>query len=214
MSVRKTISDSKGFFHKEFPYVIPSIYRKIVDEYLVELNLLSNQANFKIDGLFSYGLTQSFAIFTEGYEPEEHKSLILSSLCKACDVDYSKISAFKKALKDLPKADSIEEFIKTIDIKNSENSQGISITQIIGKNNYYSRIHAIGIYELLNGNQIKGIKEEELLEKSTYLAEEIGYSKERVSKDLSQYKNNLNRIKEALQLIKVINEEAKIKENN
>ena len=43
MSERKTISDSKGFFHNEFPYVIPAIYRKVTDELLVELNLLSHQ---------------------------------------------------------------------------------------------------------------------------------------------------------------------------
>ena len=45
LDVRKTISDSKAFFHNDFPYVIPSIYRKIVDEFLVELNLLSNQSS-------------------------------------------------------------------------------------------------------------------------------------------------------------------------
>ena len=76
MSVRKTISDSKGFFHNDFPYVIPSIYRKIVDEYLVELNLLSNQTKFNLDGFFSFGLLKSFDVFTQGYQPPDHKDLI------------------------------------------------------------------------------------------------------------------------------------------
>ena len=47
LSVRATISDSKSDFHKEFPYVIPPIYRKLADELLVELHLLSHQKNFK-----------------------------------------------------------------------------------------------------------------------------------------------------------------------
>ena len=34
LSVRATISDSKSDFHKEFPYVIPPIYRKLADELL------------------------------------------------------------------------------------------------------------------------------------------------------------------------------------
>ena len=53
LSVRATISDSKSDFHKEFPYVIPSIYRKLADELLVELHLLSHQKNFKINSIFS-----------------------------------------------------------------------------------------------------------------------------------------------------------------
>ena len=39
LSVRATISDSKSDFHKEFPYVIPPIYRKLADELLVELHI-------------------------------------------------------------------------------------------------------------------------------------------------------------------------------
>ena len=38
-----TVSDSKALFHEEFPFVIPSLYKRIVDEMLVELNLLNNQ---------------------------------------------------------------------------------------------------------------------------------------------------------------------------
>jgi len=52
LSVRATISDSKSDFHKEFPYVIPPIYRKLADELLVELHLLSHQTNFKNNSIF------------------------------------------------------------------------------------------------------------------------------------------------------------------
>ena len=41
-----TVSDSKALFHEEFPFVIPSLYKRIVDEMLVELNLLNSQAEF------------------------------------------------------------------------------------------------------------------------------------------------------------------------
>ena len=40
-------------------------------------------------------------------------------------------------------------------------------------------------------------------------AKEIGYNKDRVAKDLSQYRNNLSRIKEAFELIKVASDETK-----
>ena len=91
MSLRKSISDSKGFFHNDFPYVIPSVYRKVVDEYLVELNLLSNQSKFHLDGLFAHGLLKSFDVFTQGYQPEIHKDLIITSICKSCDIDFLQV---------------------------------------------------------------------------------------------------------------------------
>ena len=41
-----TVSDSKKLFHEQFPYVIPGLYKRIVDEMLVELNLLNHQNEF------------------------------------------------------------------------------------------------------------------------------------------------------------------------
>ena len=60
LSVRATISDSKADFHKEFPYVIPPIYRKLADELLVELHLLSHQKTFKNGAIFATGLKELF----------------------------------------------------------------------------------------------------------------------------------------------------------
>ena len=63
MSVRATISDSKSDFHKEFPYVIPPIYRKLADELLVELHLLSHQKNFKKSPIFALLINCSDKVF-------------------------------------------------------------------------------------------------------------------------------------------------------
>ena len=55
-----TVSDSKKLFHEKFPYVIPGLYKRIVDEMLVELNLLNHQNEFTQDNLFCVGLTETF----------------------------------------------------------------------------------------------------------------------------------------------------------
>ena len=49
MKEKLTVSDSKKLFHEQFPYVIPGLYKRIVDEMLVELNLLNHQNDFKQD---------------------------------------------------------------------------------------------------------------------------------------------------------------------
>ena len=64
-----TVSDSKKLFHEQFPYVIPGLYKKFVDEMLVELNLLHHQNEFKQDYLFCIGLTETFRELLKGYNP-------------------------------------------------------------------------------------------------------------------------------------------------
>ena len=63
-----TVSDSKKLFHEQFPYVIPGLYKRIVDEILVELNLLNHQNEFKQDYLFCIGLTEMFKEFMQGLQ--------------------------------------------------------------------------------------------------------------------------------------------------
>ena len=54
MGVALTVADSKRAFHQAFPHVIAPLYRRMVDELLVELHLLSRQAGFQAATLRSY----------------------------------------------------------------------------------------------------------------------------------------------------------------
>ena len=67
--VLNTISDSKETFYKEFPFVIPHVFRRVADEMLVELHLLSHHKDFKIDELSCVGITSAFKDLTVGYKP-------------------------------------------------------------------------------------------------------------------------------------------------
>ena len=60
MSAALTVADSKRAFHAAFPHVIAPLYRRMVDELLVELHLLSHQKGFQADPLFAVGLVQVF----------------------------------------------------------------------------------------------------------------------------------------------------------
>ena len=93
MSVRATISDSKSDFHKEFPYVIPPIYRKLADELLVELHLLSHQKNFKNNSIFATGLKEIFSKFTSGYKPSEHITKLFDAICNCNGFNPSEINS-------------------------------------------------------------------------------------------------------------------------
>ena len=75
-----TVSDSKELFHEQFPYVIPGLYKRIVDEMLVELNLLNHQNEFTQDYLLCIGLTETFKELMKGYKPEKHLDLLLQGI--------------------------------------------------------------------------------------------------------------------------------------
>jgi len=214
LSERKTVSASKGLFHKDFPFVIPSIYRKVIDEYLVELNLLSNQSSFYVDGLFSYGLLKSFEIFTNGYEPASHKYKILDSLCKSCDIEYSLIEKYSNAILTISKTGSFKNTIDELDSNDNKSIDGLPLRDILNKNNYYSRLHSIGLYEILKLEQEEDSDSdsEGIIKSTLKLLVSLGFCESRADKDLTLYKSNIKRIKEAMELIKITNEESRRKQ--
>ena len=192
LSVRATISDSKSDFHKEFPYVIPPIYRKLADELLVELHLLSHQKNFKNNSIFATGLIEIFTKFTNGYKPNDHISKLFNAICNSNGFDPIEINRLSEQL--IIKANSItkEDLNKFLEQLKNESEE----------KTYYSRINAIGIYKLVSElSYSKSLKLEDLTNEITNISELLGYKYSRVEKDISMYKSNIEKMKQALEII-------------
>ncbi len=194
LSVRATISDSKSDFHKEFPYVIPPIYRKLADELLVELHLLSHQKNFNVTDIFALGLTEIFSKFTSGYKPIEHISKLFNAICNCNGFNPSEIKSVSEAL--IIKAKSFTH--ETLD-------EYLSQIKDIDKNNtYYSRINAIGIYKLVTELPYNNdVKPEKINKEISSISDVLGYQYSRVDKDISMYNSNIEKMKQALEIIKL-----------
>ena len=192
LSVRATISDSKSDFHKEFPYVIPPIYRKLADELLVELHLLSHQKNFKKNSIFATGLKEIFSKFTSGYKPNEHITKLFDAICNCNGFNPAEINSSSKQLITKAKSfknEDINEFLSQLKNENKGNE-------------YYSRINAIGIYKLVSEMQsYESIKDEDINKEIRRISELLGYQYSRVEKDISMYKSNIEKMKQALEII-------------
>ena len=192
LSVRATISDSKSDFHKEFPYVIPPIYRKLVDELLVELHLLSHQKNFNKDSIFATGLLEIFSRFTIGYKPSEHITKLFQAICNCNGFDPTEITNSSEQLVSNAKSFTQED-INIFLSKLNKDKKG---------NDYYSRISAIGIYKLVSEmSSFKGMKEEDSNKEINNISKLLGYQYSRVEKDISMYKSNIEKMKQALEII-------------
>ena len=191
-----TVSDSKKLFHEKFPYVIPGLYKRIVDEMLVELNLLNHQNEFTRDYLFCVGLTETFKELMKGYQPQKHLDLLFESLCSSTNFEAKEINETSKK--------SQKEF------KNKTSSDILKL--LIEKSNsklYPSRILNLAIYILISNVQdLKEKDESETNKMISEIFEKLNLSANKAEKDIGIYKSTLSKMKQAKELI----EELKIKD--
>ena len=190
-----TVSDSKKLFHEKFGYVIPGLYKKVVDEMLVELNLLNHQNEFIQDDLFCVGLTETFKELTKEYIPKEHLPILFDALCLSSNFESSKIKLISKEALAKFKEKKTEEI--SILLKEKSNS-----------NLYSSRLLNLGLYILISS--ASDFKEKKGSEKKKIISEiinDLNLSVNKAEKDIGIYKSSITRIKQAKELI----EEAKSK---
>lgn len=192
MIQRSTITDSKSEFYKEFPYVIPPVYRKLADELIVELHLLSHQKNFKITPAFSVGLRELFRIFTKGYKPNDHIPLLFNAICNCNGYKPEEITSKEQELMTKLKSYTISDLSNNLDLIDDNKTL----------HSYYSRINAIGIYKIMKEiADCENLEIKELDIEIIKLAELIGYPKERVEKDISLYRSNVEKMNQTLEII-------------
>ena len=184
-----TVSDSKKLFHEQFPYVIPGLYKRIVDEMIVELNLLNHQNEFSEDYLFCYGLTETFIELTKGYKPSEHLNLLFESLCSSANFDPKKIKEVSLKSKEKFKDKSLDEISILLKEKNKSNL-------------YPSRILNLGVYLIIsNSNQFKEIKDSDKNNVISDIFTNLNLSVSKAEKDIGVYKSSIMKLKQAKELI-------------
>jgi len=198
-----TVSDSKTLFHEQFPFVIPNLYKRIVDEMLVELNLLSHQSEFTQDSYFCVGLSETFKELTNGYEPKEHLEKLFNALCNSTNFNPEEISKISEGTIKSHNAKNMEEISNKI-IQNSSDKV------------YYSRILILGIYKIITlANDFKEDIDISKLEILSKLANELNLPLTKIEKDISIYTNNLKKFEQAKELLRetILSEREKRKKN-
>ena len=184
-----TVSDSKKLFHEKFPYVISGLYKRIVDEMLVELNLLNHQNDFTKDYLFCVGLTETYKELMKGYKPEKHLDLLFESLCSSTNFEANEIKEIsQKSQKEFKNKNSKDIFELLIEKKNSKF--------------YPSRILNLGIYILISNSQDFQEKNESKTTKMiSEIFEKLSLPANKAEKDIGIYKSTISKMEQAKELI-------------
>ena len=191
MAGTQTIADSKRAFHQAFPHVIAPLHRRIADELLVELHLLSHQDSFQAGQLFSVGLVTVFTRFTKGYRPEEHRDDLLAAICSSNGFDVDQIKS--EAEGSLAEAagqtgDKFNSWIKKLQLP---------------EQSHYSRLMAVGLLAMMEAahGELKGEDAAELRKKAVEISEQIGMPEARVEKDLGIFAASSERMEQAVELM-------------
>ena len=184
-----TVSDSKKLFHEQFPYVIPGLYKRIVDEMLVELNLLNHQNEFTQDYLFCIGLTETFKELLKGYKPEKHLDALFDSLCSSTNFDAKEIKEISQKYQEEFNDKSSNDLLKMLKEKNTHKL-------------YPSRILNLGMYIMISkAHDVKGGNEAEINKTISKIFEDLNLSFTKAEKDIGIYRSTLSKMGQAKELI-------------
>lgn len=168
---------------------------------MVEMHLLSVNADFSYNAIYGLGVVTAFDRFMQGYRPEADKDSIFNALCQAIEQDPQLYRHDAEQLVQDAQALSLEQVLAQLKAEGYSEDRLLFRTfqQISSQPQLkYSRLLAIGLYTLLETLAPERLKEEEsrsaLL---TEMSEPLGLLADKVKKDLELYRSNLDKMVQA-----------------
>ena len=199
MSNLRTVSDTKRDFYHLHTRPVNSIYRRVVEELIVEMHLLSVNVDFHYDPIYAFGVVTSFNRFMAGYRPERDKEPIFDALCKAVGNGPEQYKQDAERLKTLAERLTGKELVSWFSSPTPVEGVGdlhSTVTAIADNPKFkYSRLFAIGLYTLLEQADSELVKDEK---QRNDALKEIGNAlhlpEEKLQKDLELYRSNLEKM--------------------
>jgi photosystem II biogenesis protein Psp29 len=202
----KTVSDTKREFYAYHTRPINSVYRRVVEELLVEMHLLSVNADFQSDPIYYLGVFTSFERLMEGYRPEKDKESIFNALCKSVGGNPEVYREQAGSILNIAKQKSPQDLVAWLTNPTAtDNAEMIvdPIRRIVESPNFkYSRLFAIGLYTLLEESDLEILKQEDKLQEIVgILASNFHLPQDKLKKDIDLYRSNLDRMKQILNVL-------------
>ena len=193
----RTVSDTKREFYSLYTRPIDSIYRRVVEELLVEMHLLSVNADFSYDAIYALGVVTTFDRFMAGYRTDGERDAIFHALCQATgrsvETYRSEATSLLHALEGLSADDLKAAIAQTEDNHNA-------LTELFGalvqrKRIKYSRLFGIGVCTIIDTiapDLAEKREEREALLAS--LSQLLTLGGDKLQKDVDLYRSNLDKM--------------------
>lgn len=196
----RTVSDTKRTFYNTHTRPINSIYRRVVEELMVEMHLLSVNVDFHYDPIYALGVVTAFDRFMQGYRPEKDKTSIFDALCQSVGHDPQTYQQDAQQLRELAGHLSVNDLVSNIKQSDSATDGLQEHLKAIATNPSfkYSRLFAIGLYSLLEIVDPEMVKDEKRrVETLKQFCEALKLPEEKLQKDLELYRSNLEKVAQA-----------------
>jgi photosystem II biogenesis protein Psp29 len=193
-TVPPTVADTKRNFYQQYTRPINSIYRRVVEELMVEMHLLSVYADFRYDPIYALGIVTAFERFMLGYHPEADKKAIFQAVISAVGGDPQKYQQDAEKILTAVKDLSLPDLISWVSDPNNSSMQAIATNSKFK----YSRLFAIGLYTLLETAIADIIKDDKQRNEGLkQIASALNISTDKLLKDLDLYRSNLEKLAQA-----------------
>ncbi|MBD2253699.1 photosystem II biogenesis protein Psp29 [Nostoc parmelioides] len=199
----RTVSDTKRTFYALHTRPINTIYRRVVEELMVEMHLLSVNVDFSYNPIYALGVVTTFDRFMQGYQPERDKESIFSAICQAVEQEPQRYRQDAERLQAVAQSLPVNDLVAWLSQANhlQQDADLQAQLQAIANNpNFkYSRLFAIGLFTLLEQSNPDLVKDEkQRTEALKTIAAGLHLSDDKFSKDLELYRSNLDKMTQAL----------------
>lgn len=202
MNNARTVSDTKRAFYTAHTRPINTIYRRVVEELMVETHLLSVNADFSYNPIYGLGVVTAFERFMEGYQPERDKDSIFKALCQAVEDNPQRYRQDAERLSVLAKIPAKDLMVWLSGVTHVDGADDLQeqIQAIANNPNFkYSRLFAIGLFTLLEIADPELLKDEkQRVEALKTISTALHLSDDKLNKDLELYRANLEKMAQAL----------------
>ena len=202
----RTVSDTKRDFYNHHTRPVNSIYRRVVEELMVEMHLLSVNVDFRYDPIYALGVVTSFNRFMQGYRPERDKESIFNALCQAVGKEPEQYKQDAQRLEAMAERLSGQELVDWFNAPKPLESIGdfpLTVAAISDNPKFkYSRLFAIGLYTLLEKADSELVQDEKRrTEALKQISEALHLPEEKLQKDLELYRSNLQKMEQVRSVI-------------
>lgn len=198
----RTVSDTKRDFYTHHTRPINSIYRRVVEELMVEMHLLAVNADFTYNPIYALGVVTAFNKFMQGYRPEQDKESIFNALCRSVQDDPQRYQNDAQQLTSVAQNTSSQDVVTALKSASAV-ADGVDLSAIANNPKFkYSRLFGIGLFSLLELSGVEAVKDpkqqEELVKE---IAQGLKLPGDKLQKDLELYRSNLDKMAQLQQVL-------------
>ncbi|GAB4213175.1 MAG: photosystem II biogenesis protein Psp29 [Synechococcales cyanobacterium] len=191
----RPFSATKSAFFKAYSRPIHPLYRRVVEELLVELHLETVNQTFAYDPFFALGVMTVFPTLLEGYPGEGQSEQIFTAICRALQLKPEVLQEDAQKLLALlsSEQDNGWKLVQRLPEAQDMGSLKGILERIADPKYHYSRILCLGFYTAYS--KVAPAPTDEAF--GQLMAQTYQFPLEQVKKDLSLYQNFQERMKQA-----------------